>query len=67
MSPTLSQEDIDRMRDRPPKACYVCKAMVSQNYCRQCDQFFTVGHEPTCSTMNAEDSYGNNHEGHRTY
>ena len=40
--------------------CELCKKCVRKHYCRQCDEFFFVGHEASCSCCDSDD-----HEGHR--
>ena len=52
--PLLSEEDLERLRQSPPRECPVCKKTGKKNYCRQCDLFF---YECDC----------NEHKGHRTY
>lgn len=65
--PTLNDEQLAHMRSKEPYACGQCGEIVSQNYCRQCDEFYTYGHRDDCPTMQAQGLYTNNHRGHRTY
>lgn len=63
--PTLDDEQLANMRDREPYECPQCQKIVHQNYCRQCDEFYTEGHAPDCPSMKGP--YSNDHVGHRTY
>ncbi len=64
--PLLNDEQLARMRGKPPKTCHCCKREVTENYCRQCDEFFTDGHAPDGPAMVSEFP-SNNHRSHRTY
>jgi hypothetical protein len=61
--PALNETDIARMRDFR-STCPGCAATMRQNYCRECDEFFTFGHAPACSLKSDDDGA---HLGHRTY
>lgn len=50
----LSEDDLQRMKDQPPRTCPTCQKTAKKNYCRECDEFF---YECDC----------NEHKGHRTY
>jgi hypothetical protein len=58
--PLLDLSDLMRMFDVPPIVCPECDRETHQNYCRQCDEFFRIGHA-TCCTQHSE------HTGHRIY
>ncbi len=65
--PLLDEGDLEAMRARPPETCPKCRATVRRNYCRQCDVFFSDGHQDDCPEMNPDDPWSDNHQGHRTY
>lgn len=56
--PSLEPDEIDQMRRRSLK-CHRCKEAMSENYCRECDEFFWIC---GCKRTPAE-----THENHRTY
>lgn len=56
----LNLDDILRMVTAEPVTCPECARETRQNYCRQCDEFFRVGHAPSCA------QHGE-HAGHRIY
>lgn len=60
MTPALDAADLRAMRTAPPERCLRCEAETWRNYCRECDEFFTVGHSVICPR------YGE-HDRHRTY
>ncbi len=62
MAPKLSDEELARMRERKPGKCAHCGSMVSQKYCRRCNEFFTEVHSINCPALALND-----HEGHPTY
>ena len=64
--PSLTPEEQERMLGGESR-CYHCKQKLYKNYCRQCDQFYGVGHSPDCPDMDPNKPYSENHEGHRTY
>lgn len=64
--PSLTPEQQDRMLGGRQQ-CHECGETLTKNYCRECDQFFGVGHKPDCPEMNPNKFYSENHEGHRTY
>jgi hypothetical protein len=58
--PLLDPADIIHMLDTPPIVCPECKRPTYQNYCRECDEFYHVGHANDCA------QHGE-HSGHRIY
>jgi hypothetical protein len=56
--PLLNDSDRDMMR-RFQLPCARCRAVLRKHYCRQCDEFFLVGHTEECSWEIES------HEGHR--
>lgn len=64
--PSLSPEEQDRMLGGEHN-CHACGQRLTKNYCRQCDQFFGVGHAADCPEMDPNRAWSENHEGHRTY
>jgi hypothetical protein len=42
--PLLNESEIERLRQRQPIQCGVCKAQVRWEYCRVHDEFYTYGH-----------------------
>ena len=58
--PLLDFRDVVRMLRQKPVKCYKCGYPTFQNYCRECDEFYQVGHVSTC-TLYAD------HAGHRIY
>jgi hypothetical protein len=58
--PLLDFRDIVNMLRRKPVECHECKHPTHQNYCRECDEFYQIGHASDC-TLFAE------HAGHRIY
>jgi hypothetical protein len=69
VSPLLDESDLAALHARPLERCPDCKALVRWNYCRQHDEFFTVGHSVVCRTLDAtaSPSHHNRHDAHRTY
>lgn len=63
--PTLDDDQLARMRAKKPQRCTECKQVVRENYCRECDEFYEVGHLSSCSSMKGWPN--NNHGDHRTY
>jgi len=63
--PALSEEQLHHLKTRPPDRCRNCGYEIWQNYCRQCDEFFWVGHSVFCkkATPGGDDD----HCEHRTY
>jgi hypothetical protein len=60
MMPLLDVADLIRMFSLPAVDCPECGRPTHQNYCRECDEFYRVGHARTCA------QYGE-HGGHRIY
>lgn len=60
--PLLSQEDLAHMQ-AVTFSCDGCHATIGKQYCRECDEFFYVGHAESCS----ESRLAEEHAGHRTY
>ena len=56
--PLLDLPQLNEMLNRPAIGCLVCGAATTWNYCRECDEFFTIGHRD-CSEAS--------HLGHRMY
>jgi len=63
--PTLDEQHLRILKTTPPSQCEECKRETWKNYCRQCDEFFWVGHSIFCSRAipGGEDD----HCEHRTY
>ena len=58
--PLLNDEELEDMRNRPPRKCSECDQLLSQNYCRQCDEYYNEGHKSDCSRL-TDPSFRNNH------
>lgn len=63
--PLLDQESLRRLKATPPMKCHNCGNEVWKNYCRQCDEFFWVGHATLCPR--AIPGGDDDHCEHRTY
>lgn len=59
--PVLNDSDREAMR-RWARECSACRATIKRWYCRQCDEFFEVGHAPECRAFGHEPQA---HDGHR--
>ena len=62
--PLLNEKALRDLKTTPPSVCHECGKEIWKNYCRQCDEFFWVGHG-ACS----QDAPGgtDDHCSHRTY
>lgn len=58
--PSLDSGDLEMM-ERYISSCGKCKQWIEKNYCRECDEFFNVGHDPACTLSDTT------HQNHRTY
>jgi hypothetical protein len=56
----LNPADIIHMLSLPAIKCPECGQPTCQNYCRQCDDYFRIGHLPKCTQFSE-------HAGHRIY
>lgn len=65
--PLLNDQDLAALHARPLETCGDCGQRVRWNYCRQHDEFFTVGHAAICPTLDTDRRTHNYHYGHRTY
>lgn len=64
--PSLSPDQVKALlSEHDPDICPECGQRIVKNYCRQCDEFFYAGHEPTCPRMTG--TWSDDHAGHRTY
>jgi hypothetical protein len=59
MTPLLNEADLVDMRAWC-LPCVSCGNALRKHYCRECDEFFYVGHKITCSSWRARE-----HAGHR--
>jgi hypothetical protein len=44
--PFLSKEDRERYAN--PRICEECDQQIRNEYCSRCDEFYSIGHTPTC-------------------
>ena len=58
--PLLDKNDLKTMRDWED-ICLACGKPLRKNYCRECDEFFIIGHAKGCRREDKE------HDDHRTY
>jgi len=68
--PLLNEQELRNMRLADPDRCGDCGREIWKNYCRQCDEFFWVGHEVMCPRVeiSANPRPGcDAHITHRTY
>jgi hypothetical protein len=61
----LSPYELQRMQASPSAKCAVCEKTVRKNYCRTCDEYFSDGHAPDCSSDLAKDEH--KHDLHQAY
>lgn len=62
----LSDEQLQRMYNKPSRQCDECKGTLHQNYCRSCDEYYDLGHKSTCSQL-TDPVWKSDHRGHRVY
>lgn len=61
--PALNEEDLKRVRAWVV-FCPECLNFELHNYCRECDEFFTYGHDKNCKLNPHQHE---EHQAHRTY
>lgn len=44
--------------------CFKCNRLLGKNYCRDCDEFYNIGHADDCMHLKWADG---SHIGHRSY
>jgi hypothetical protein len=66
--PRLTDAEVTALKATPMEICPECGRKLRKNYCRDCRQFFWLGHLNDCPRLQpSNDPATDDHRGHRTY